>query len=494
MNVKTIGRRAHWILLTLLLGFGAAGIPVAQAKPHATIVVNTASDFSPGNCNTTCTLRDAVGVASNGDTINFAGDYTINLSGQLSFSKNLTIDGAGHNIIINSQITGSLFYVNSAITLNLNALTVANGNAGFSYGGAIYNNGGTVNITNSFFSGNHADNSLGGAIYNNGTSNITNSTFSGNHADSSMFGGAGGAIYNAVGTVNVTNSTFSGNYAKTGGDIFNLGTVTLKNTILANSASGGNCYNTGTIADGGNNLDDSTTCGLSATTSLTNTNPQLGALTGSPAYFLLNANSPAIDAGNNATCAATPVNGLDQRGQARNDLQCDMGSYEMQMTDRNNTTFTPGTTMRTFGPLRMGIQVTSGDTGAVTVTKVTNWTPSQPASAIKAWWELAPTNTIGFTANVKLCYTDLAELNGLDPANLHLWRYSGNWSDMGRSQPDSSGNCVQANGITGFSRWTLATSNPGSAPTAVTLSSFNAHARSFDLGAEFEKILRQWIR
>ena len=43
--------------------------------------------------------------------------------------------------------------------------------------------------------------------------------------------------------------------------------------------------------------------------------------------------SPAIDAADDATCAAAPVNGLDQRGVVRPfGLHCDMGAYEWAIT------------------------------------------------------------------------------------------------------------------------------------------------------------------
>lgn len=72
---------------------------------------------------------------------------------------------------------------------------------------------------------------------------------------------------------------------------------------------------------------------------MSSTDPLLGALTGSPAYFPLNADSPALDAGNNATCAAAPVNNTSQNGVTRptdgdgnGAATCDTGSYEAPAT------------------------------------------------------------------------------------------------------------------------------------------------------------------
>lgn len=122
----------------------------------------------------------------------------------------------------------------------------------------------------------------------------------------------GGSINNNGGTITVDNSTFSGNGAVFGGGINNNGgTTTLKNTIVANSTAGGNC--SGTITDGGYNLSSDNTC-VSATTSLANTNPQLGSLVdngGPTKTHALLEGSPAIDQGN--SFGAT----TDQRGLPR---------------------------------------------------------------------------------------------------------------------------------------------------------------------------------
>jgi hypothetical protein len=141
----------------------------------------------------------------------------------------------------------------------------------------------------------------------------------------------------------VTNSTFSGNGARgRGGGIAGLsGAVTITNTIIANSTSGGNCSGIGT--DGGHNIDDGTTCGFTGAgcastggSSFCNTNPQLDparlANNGGPTQTIaLLAGSPAINAGDESVCAEPPVNNLDQRGYLRpgtGHTVCSIGSYE----------------------------------------------------------------------------------------------------------------------------------------------------------------------
>ena len=94
----------------------------------------------------------------------------------------------------------------------------------------------------------------------------------------------------------------------------------------------------GTLTDGGGNLEDGSSCGFSAATSKSNTNPLLGTLGnygGSTQTFPLLPGSPAIDAGVSATCAAAVgspdygAGGQDQRGVTRPSA-CDIGAFESQ--------------------------------------------------------------------------------------------------------------------------------------------------------------------
>src|ERR1019366_7182900 len=116
------------------------------------------------------------------------------------------------------------------------------------------------------------------------------------------------------------------NGALYGGGIYGFGTLTVTNSIVANSTSGGNC--SGTITDGGNNIDDDGTCAFASGTTFPLLDPaglasnggptQTFALcTGSGAPSGCSGVSPAINAGNETVCAASPVNNLDQRGYVR---------------------------------------------------------------------------------------------------------------------------------------------------------------------------------
>ena len=172
-------------------------------------------------------------------------------------------------------------------TLTVHNSTFSGNSANFGGGGIAYA-GGTGTVHNSTFSGNSAvpeiseDPSGGGgilifAVIEGTTLTVLNSTFNGNSADT------GGGIGNMGGTLTVTHSTLSGNTATEGGGISNsnnvfddpqgggvelIGTLTLANTILANSPSGGDCFNNddegSTLTPAGVNLIEDGSCDASA--------------------------------------------------------------------------------------------------------------------------------------------------------------------------------------------------------------------------------------
>jgi hypothetical protein len=122
------------------------------------------------------------------------------------------------------------------------------------------------------------------------------------------------------------------------------------NTIIANSTSGGDCVNDGTLGTNTKNLVQDGSC-----SALLSGNPNLGPLAdnGEPTQTMaLLPGSPAINAGDNATCASAQVNNLDQRGVTRpQGTICDIGAYEYIGTTApeinvkgNNTSIVDGDT------------------------------------------------------------------------------------------------------------------------------------------------------
>jgi CSLREA domain-containing protein len=246
-------------------------------------------------------------------------------------------------------ITGSSVHDNTTqgygggFNMNRGIVTMTNSsiydNVALSGGGVYADNNTTLNIHGTTFYGNRAVSGAGGGIIiaNSGTQNITvtNSTFFNNKAEW-MFGSGGGIfLANTSGNLNIINTTFSANKATYGGNINqNAGTVTLQNTIIANSVSGRNCV--GTITNGGNNLQFGGTLADSCGATIATADPKLASLEnyGGPTKTMaLYPGSAAINAGNNAVCTAAPINNLDQRGYVRPvGGTCDIGAFEGELT------------------------------------------------------------------------------------------------------------------------------------------------------------------
>jgi predicted outer membrane repeat protein len=292
------------------------------------------------------TLPDGYGVFNIGSvTVNnavFTGNTAygiLNYHGAVAQAIGTTFTGnsgeglSNHGGVV--TVTNSLFSDNhfseiGGAASNDNVLTIINstfaGNSG-SAGGALYNASGRVTIMGSTFSGNSATNA-GGAIYNNGTLTVTNSTFYSNTAATN-----GGAIANNTGvTLTVTNSTFVGNSGSPGGSLYlSAGTVALRNTIVANSPSGGNCSGAALPASN-HNLSTDGTCSPGFT-QVTAGQLALGSPTGSPAYLPLSAGSVAIDAGTNTPCPSPDQRGVTRPIDGNRDgvAVCDVGAFEAQL-------------------------------------------------------------------------------------------------------------------------------------------------------------------
>ncbi len=223
-----------------------------------------------------------------------------------------------------------------------------------------------MTLNNNSLVANTADNG-GGAIDNNTTSALTllGTTISGNTSGKE----GGGIDDNTVAKLTAINSTIAGNTASAlgGGAIFAISaaTMTLVNdTITADTSSSGfaavqatsvgastsitntivsgntpnNCA--GTITDGGNNLEQGTSCGFA--TNAQHGDPLLGSLQkngGLTQTFALDPGSPAIFGASDSVCAAassgtTPgAGGIDQRGAHRpQGTHCDIGAFEVVAT------------------------------------------------------------------------------------------------------------------------------------------------------------------
>lgn len=217
-------------------------------------LVNTTADHNDLSCDSQdCTLAEAIDASNNAlntDSIQFNVTGTINLVTALpNITDNVTIQGPGADMLtVKSTGNFRIFNITTAATVNMSGLTLNGGLVSGTSGGAILNGStGIVKINNCTLSNNSARS--GGAIANtSGVINVNNCMFKQN----SCGNGQGGGIFNDSGTVTVTDSTFSDGRGTEGAGVSNLsGMMEISNCIFSNNAvaaSGGAIKNTNPFA------------------------------------------------------------------------------------------------------------------------------------------------------------------------------------------------------------------------------------------------------
>ena len=303
---------------------------------HNDRIFDVADTGSPARLN----LKNLTLTNGNAGPMNDGG--TIRTYGSLTLDTVMISNSAGR--------FGGAIYIRSSYDqkLILNRSTIVNATASLD-GGGVYATGEVTTIANSTFANNKATGAMGvyfsnenagrgGAIYNNSTLNVSASTFAYNTA---KIDGGGILNYsfmgqNAATYINSTtfrgNSTAVANVATANGNASTTAVTTIANSILASSTETENCVNkvddqgNARIVNGGSNLDTGISCGFAGNAgSIFGQDPKLGELddNGGPTPTLaLQGGSPAIDAGNPATCAMRDQRGLYASGR------CDIGAYE----------------------------------------------------------------------------------------------------------------------------------------------------------------------
>ncbi len=434
-------------------GAGSLRQAILDATPGAIIT------FAPSLSGQTITLASPLVINKNlaidgsllGSAISISGNNTVTVMFINSFItvriqkliiKNGRSSENGGGIYLNTgsslTVADTTFSANDAIVspyavgsgeggaiYSLGTLTVYNstftGNIA-QRAGAISCSGGTVDISGSTFSSNTASSDIGGdggAIYAPCTMSIRNSTFSSNTAnhnggailgdnDSSPVevinntfynnaGVSGGAVAN-YGLMVVNNSTFSNNNSANGGAVrVGLGgSLTLRNSILANSLAGVDCSKSdgAPAIENFNNLIESTGAGFeSCGTALLTSDPALGPLqnNGGPTQTMaLLVGSPAIDIGDDVTCWPA-----DQRGITRpQGPACDLGAYEYVSSTPTSTSTPKGGSTNT--PTRTPTPTaTRTSTATSTPTPTFTSTPNTPTSTGISTSTFTPTATAG---------------------------------------------------------------------------------------------------
>src|SRR6476660_4176969 len=224
------------VLIALLLGAAAAEIKhmrfvlisvlllcaMARQTGAATITVTNTNDCGPGS------LRQALANANNGDTISFTVTGTIALtSGGLAVTKNVTISGPGANqLAVNGNQALFAFGVFPQRTVSISGLRIRNAQVG------VYNNQGTVSVSNCALSGNSS-----AGLYNHAGASMT-------VANSNISNNSGTGADNQ-GTLTVSSCVLSDN---SNAGISNSGTVTVSNCALSGNSGGMTSFGTLTVS------------------------------------------------------------------------------------------------------------------------------------------------------------------------------------------------------------------------------------------------------
>jgi hypothetical protein len=401
---------------------------IANMNGHLTVADSTISNNSVTTGSTGAAWGGGIG--SGNTTENSPGTVTVLNSTVTDNMASATGFGVGGGGLFASG-NGALTVRDSTISGNM-ADNVGNGDA---LGGGVDTGTAMMTIANSTVSNNDAEsvngNSVyGGAIENGGMGIVTDSTLSGNSATDPNGGGAFGGGLNNYGTVLINNSTIADDTATRnagggGGGLNNFGTMTVvEATIASNSESpsstsasidnGGNsltlagtivaqgstpeCF--GPITDGGYNLADDTSCGLSsANHSLPATDPDLGPPqnNGGATETLLPAlGSPAVAAiPLDTTLAGVQVcPRLDQRSIA-SDGNCTIGAVEggFLITTTSLPDATPG---MAYGPVTLATQ----EAGISTPPHLTRLTWS--GVSLPSWLTLSSTGVLSGNPSEKL--------------------------------------------------------------------------------------------
>jgi CSLREA domain-containing protein len=399
---------------------GTVTITASTVANNTINVTNTgtgaALGFGGGLHHSGPSLTITEGVVGNNSVTTLAtGGGANNSGGGGLYAAGSTVTTITDSAIRNNQASapsggsgGGLFLVSATLNLissTVNDNTVSGSNAA---SGATAGGGMTLNVST--------------------TATIVNSTISGNSATGS-FSNLGGGINNG-GALEIIQSTISDNTAGSGGGLRDSsgGTATLLGTIIAGNLAGGSL--TGATADcdfgSGLNTSNNNLTGIGTGCTLTGTGNRtvapasvtttvLGPLgdNGGPTRthaLRLATGNPAVDAADNAICAAAVVGNVDQRGEARpfdgdgnGAATCDIGAYELRTT---LPTATPTATTPPFVPTNTPSATasptrTSTPTLTPTATPTRNCTPSADNPPCTA----TPTGTLSATPTATATHT-----------------------------------------------------------------------------------------
>ena len=335
--------------------------------PNGRYVSPTGSDAEPTTCNSPVapclTIDKAIQSAVAGNTIYVAaGTYATSSGAGVVINKGVALLG-GWDTSFTAQIGRSIIdgqrarrgvLINvpccsmpGSLPVVIDHFKVQNGaqSGSFVGGGIVIYSAGKVTISNGIISGNSSESSGGGISTQAEELTISNTTISENTSgQSGLSGGGGGAGINiSYGKVTLNNSSVVNNNMLgffNGSGIYNAGELIVNNSTIVGNTGAVGVYQIGygpgitfhnSIVSKNTPLDLSAALGEINISdhNLIGIDPKISPSPIGPlAFYFLLPNSPAIDAGNPATCLLT-----DQRGVMRpQGAGCDIGAFEYMAT------------------------------------------------------------------------------------------------------------------------------------------------------------------
>lgn len=374
--------------------------------------------------------------------------------------NSLTITGGTST---KSWSLGATRTVNGTVTINSGSLFNLSGNQTLNIKGDWNNSAGSGFLTNCFvtvvFNGS-TNQSMGGSTFSsfchvtvstNGTLTL-NMTIGGINVSGSLIISSGSTLNANNKNITVAGAAFTNDGTYTAGGVNQQFNITSASAFVIGGTSSttfGNLTN--------NNAGAGTTTIVTSATVTGNLQLDDDITVSSPAIL--------TQSGTSINSSAGAANTRDLIGTVRR-------------TDLDSTA-------KAFGNPFNTIKIDSGTAPTeMTVTLV----KSEPtgnnvgfSTAVKRTYTLTPTGGSGYSATLRLHYSiaDDSELNSNveGSASFDLWRHDGvtTWQRQVKTSSDTTNNWLEKTGVTQFSLWTMAGSNPaGPAPTAVRLTRFDA--------------------
>ena len=256
-----------WHVVVILLSIFVVSVGLVWAGPTSGVV----GDGTPESCDGNALEA----VLATGGMVSFdCGPNPVSIAvNTMVIEKDATLDGdlvtlwgedlrqifivnPGVNFVLrNITLTGGSWYGDGGAITNYGNLTLESSTISSSWaegeasrGGAIFNDGGTLSLYDSYLLSNRAGQYGGGIASNGGTVYMTRTTIQENYAPK-----GGGGLWNANAEVTIEESRITENSAQSdgqgnfGGGLYNLGRMTVRrSTIDYNTATdGGGIYTQG---------------------------------------------------------------------------------------------------------------------------------------------------------------------------------------------------------------------------------------------------------